>query len=289
MDDDELKVLVITFGVLFVLGMGVGGTYGVMVKNRDIGEENNKVTIESNIEEQNEIHKFTGNAFTVGKTDGDYFVELFGIAIKQPGATPTFTSLTYKVDEEFYEKAHKFVDIEYQYGLNGQLIGAENIKRNDLSFWFQGEKANWAYSDLIEKLVEVTEERAYLINDLSSVEDLTQTAFNSTEGKILGLTSISNPRVDEDKQELFFEIQAISQINVNENDQAEITLKTYRVSSELNKRNLENPLVLIGDYIKGEANFSLSKEEKLKINNFDIVPIQNDWGAKVVTKNIKSM
>lgn len=97
-------------------------------KSKDLN--NDKVKIEKNVQNINQIAKFTGNAFTVSQKEEKKYLELFGIMIENPGESPVFGSLIYEIDDKLYETIHDYFDIEYKYGLDGQLISAENTMRD---------------------------------------------------------------------------------------------------------------------------------------------------------------
>lgn len=256
--------------------------WGGWAIHRNIDIDNSKLKIEQNVVKHNEIAKFTGNAYTVSAKDNEYFLELFGIAIKTPGATPAFTSLTYKIDEELYDSIFKYVDIKYEYGKEGQVIGAENDLRENLRFWFPGEAARNAEYNIFRQMVKVTSKQAESINELGPSRETTEkTAAHAGEDS-LGITNISKPVIDKENQTVSFFIQALTDSHVNELDQAELSVKTFKVSQKLTAENYFKPESIYVDYLEGKENiqFELSKAEILKLNNLDIVQTQNDWGSK---------
>lgn len=123
------KVLVGSlFTVLAVAVLGAGHHIGVtIVRTKNLA--NDKLQIESNIEEMNEISKITCNAITASTKDGKYYLEIYGLIKDNPGSAPVFGSVVYEIDKDFYTTVHKHYDIEYEYGKDGQLIGATNKMR----------------------------------------------------------------------------------------------------------------------------------------------------------------
>lgn len=273
----------ITLGTIAVLGLLGWGGWAI---HRSIDVDNSKLKIEENVVKHNELAKFTGNAYTVSAQDNEYFLELFGIAIKTPGATPSFTSLTYKIDEDLYNKIFKYVDIKYEYGREGQVIGAENNLRENLRFFFPGEGARNAEYDIFRQMVKVTAKQAESINELGPSKETTQktAAYAGEEG--LGITNISKPVIDKENQTVSFFIQAVTDVDVNEQDQGELSVKTFKVSQKLTAENYFKPESIYVDYLKGKENiaFELDKAEVIKLDNLDIVKTQHDWGSKQPAK-----
>ena len=85
------------------------------------------------------------------------------------GSEPTFSSVTYEVDKELYDKIFKYIDIEYQYGTSGQLVSADYSVRTP-DFWFGGTKSAFAERDILEKLVKVTQQEVISKRFYSSSE-----------------------------------------------------------------------------------------------------------------------
>lgn len=256
------------------------------IRNRET--KNNKLKIERNVVENNEIAKFTGSAFTVSKSNSDYFVELFGTAIKTPGATPTFTSLNYKIDKDMYDKAFKYMDISYEYGKDGQIIGAENTLREGLEFGISKViKARWAEHDLLEQLEVITREKALSINEIGKVTETSDQTLKNANENNLSILNITKPMFNNKTKEVDFFIQALTDVKVNKDDQGKLTVKTFKVSQPVTKEMAKNPSLAFSNYLKGKTDFALEKEEVLTINNLQVSEIQNDWGARkpVVSKS----
>lgn len=232
--------------------------------------------IDQNIVENNELSKFTSSAYQVSKTESEYFVELFGTAIKTPGSAPRFTSLTYHVDQAFYDKSNKVLDIEFEHDSNGQIVNAENTG---------GLEAAFSYSDLLEKLIKVTEQRALSVNEIGTTTSF-ESQTNSLTNSKLGILSVTKPVIDEKKNTISFVINTISDIKQTDADNGQFNLKAYTVTQTLNDELKKNSNLVYEQYLEGKADFQMTKKEKVTIDNNAFVQIQNKFGLKpVASKN----
>jgi|GEM_PF-6421874 len=170
-------------------------------------EKQNKIKIEANVAESANFAKFTGNAFTVSKDKNQYYVDMFGVAIPEVGKEPTFTQVTYECDKSFYDKAFKYVDINYSYGTSGQLIGAENEYRTP-DFWFGGIQREFAESDLLKQLVDITEGEVVSKHFFTSAEHTNKVAGEVAKGNF-EVTGIGYVNKDLKNKEASFTIDMI--------------------------------------------------------------------------------
>ena len=175
----------------------------------------NRIKIENNVAESANFAKFTGNAFTVSKNTQDktYYVDMFGVAIPEVGGEPTFAQVTYECDKAFYDKAFKYVDINYTYGTSGQLIGAENTYREP-DFWFGGTQSDLAENDLLKQLVAITENQVVAKQFFTSAEHTNNVAAQLAKGQ--------------------FEVTGIGHVNKDvENNAASFTIDMVDTTKEL--------------------------------------------------------
>ncbi len=129
-----------SIGVVLICAVAALGIAGVLhhagaAISRQISLGQDLVQIESNVEAGAGLSKFTGNAILATQKDGKYFVEIFGIGVKDVGGKPEFCSATYEIEKDLYDKIYKYYDIEYEYGKDGQLISASNNRRKNLEFF----------------------------------------------------------------------------------------------------------------------------------------------------------
>ncbi len=120
---------------------------------KEIEKGKDLVQIETNVENGTGFSKFTGNAILATQQDGKYFAEVFGIAVKEVGNKPEFCSVYFEVDKDTYDEIYKYYDIEYEYGKEGQLVGAKNKLRTNLEVCglAKSTRADW---DIMDKLAE---------------------------------------------------------------------------------------------------------------------------------------
>ena len=189
-------------------GVGLVGGLSAMVVS-GIVEDQNKIQIERNIAETTGFAKFTGNAFTVTRDNDKFYTEIFGVAIQNVGSSPEFCSVTYEVDKDFYDKAFKYVDINYNYGTSGQLIGAENVIRTP-DVVLAVTRAIAAERDLFARLVKITETEVVNTRFYSSSEKITAsvTSEESIDG-FLTVTGIGGLNFNNDESLVSFTIDLV--------------------------------------------------------------------------------
>ena len=188
-------------GVIF--GIAAGITFGVGLTQ----EKQSKIQIEANVAESANFAKFTGNAFTVSKQNKEYYVDMFGVAIPEVGGETTFTQVTYRCDKDFYDKAFKYIDIDYKYGTSGQLIGAENDLRTP-DFWFGNNRAGLAEIDLLKKLVDITEGEVVAKQFFVSADKANEVASHAAKGQY-AVTGVGYVRTNETTKKASFTIDVV--------------------------------------------------------------------------------
>lgn len=153
-----------SIGVILICSIAAVGILGIghhltALATRSIANTKNQVQIETNVETGAGFAKFTGNAILATQQDGKYYVEVFGIGVKDAGSKPEFCSVTYEIEKDLYDKIYKYYDIEYEYGKDGQLVGAKNEKRNTIEA-FGGAKSLRAEWDVKEILADEITKKA---------------------------------------------------------------------------------------------------------------------------------
>ncbi len=184
------KSLPIVFGLLSLpficLPLGVLITINICNKN-DIKKY--KTLVEDNVAIANpDINEFSTSAITVSNTDGEYFAELFGTAMLQSGATPVFTQLSYRIDEELFEDIKDYYRIQYTYDDKGNIIQAENVRRG-------GCADQSVVRNIFSRLAEVTQQRYDSINVIGETDEMNTAVENSVGADRLQIVNISKPRV----------------------------------------------------------------------------------------------
>ncbi|MBQ3494008.1 MAG: hypothetical protein IJA69_01185 [Clostridia bacterium] len=176
--EGALKGLVIGFIADAVVW---GGTAGIFYGVTSHKNTNNKIAIEQNVAQSAGFAKFTGNAFTVTYEEDKFYTEMFGVAVEKRGGEPTFASVTYEIDKDLYDTINKYVDITYQYGTSGQLIGADyEMRRPD--FWLPNAQAAIVENKILKKLVEVTEQKVVSKRTYTKTEATNAAVANVTKG-----------------------------------------------------------------------------------------------------------
>ena len=181
---------------LDVFSIGYLCLEGIYQNNFLAGENRANLTkIENNVVEKADFIKFTENAFTVVKDDKKeaYYVDVFGSAITNVGNGPVFSQVTFECDKSFYEKALKYVGIDYTYGESNQVNSAENeFKKPD--FWFSDVKSKFAKNDLIASLVNITEGEIVEKQLFMPVEHTNEVAEQATNGQfeVTGIGYVNN-------------------------------------------------------------------------------------------------
>ncbi len=145
-----------SIGVVLICSVFAAGLVGSLhhlgaVISRNISMGQDMVQIETNVKDGVGLAKFTGNAILATETDGKYYVEIFGIGVKQAGGKPEFCSATYEIEKDLYDVIYKYYDIEYKYGKEGQLVGASNNIRTNLEACglAKANRANWKVKEIL--------------------------------------------------------------------------------------------------------------------------------------------
>lgn len=269
---------------LYMLGLGagvVGVVGGTVVYTKELIEENNHnkniSVIENNIVTNNNLEAFESSAMVATQQNSEYFLELFGTAIKEPGAEPEFTSLTYKVERNLYDKVLKSLDVEFTYDEKGNVVFAENTFKGEAGLFGERNKSVDAVRFVTRALIKVTEEKAHEINFIGSAAGLLNATENKAEKAEIAVTNITKPHADEEAKTMTFYIQTISNISVDKKDDGKISLATFKVTQPLTAEMAASPELAIANYLKGQTNFELESEEVLTLANFNKTKIQNNW------------
>ena len=223
-----------------------------------------KIVVEQNVAESAGFSKFTGNAFTVSKDKANdkYYTEVFGIAIEKPGDAPKFSSVTYEVDQKFYDKAFKYVDIKYEYGTSGQLISATNEYRTP-EISILDSDTMIAVNNLFKQLIDITQKE--VINKRFYVStELNKSVEKQAKGKF-EVYGIGNVNMDKTKKKVSFTIDLV---DVEKN--ADITAKRLVVVQDLTDEMIKDENKVYEAYINNVDNCKIKEIEIAKDNVLEL-------------------
>lgn len=182
-DNLSAKKIVIGSAIFATAVLAVGGLHHLaFFVSKYNSLQNDKLKIESNVEKVNNIGKFTGSAMTVSIKNGKFYLELFGTMIESSGKTPEFVSVNYEINEELYDKIHTYFDIEYEYGRDGQIIGAKNEYRilKPVIGLAQRDRAGWS---AFKEVADVVTKNPYI-----KINYLGKTSSNEAQNSAINFT-----------------------------------------------------------------------------------------------------
>lgn len=154
-----------------------GGTHHIArVIKGDIEYNQNRVSIEQNVEQGIDGQKFTHTAIIPVKEGDDYFVEIAGTLYNDNNKPYIFTA-GYKIDKDLYDTIKKYFKVNWRFGENGQITNVGNTLRDDLEL-LGGAKARRAKWEVYERIETITKE------SVPQYTNIINNASSETEGEI---------------------------------------------------------------------------------------------------------
>lgn len=216
-------------------------------------------TIDGNIAKNYNFHKFNLHTFKAEQKNEAYLLQLTGKAIKYPDQAATTINLTYLVDEQLYNTLNKTT--------------FENTP--------EGKAAEYErFIDVMHFISALTKQKADAYEEYKNPSNAIQLSLNE-----FAIANITAPQVDAESNTVSFEIVAITNQELTQQDTSAVTLKTFKISAPLTPELANNPNALIAQYANGNTNFELAKEEKVTLTNFNTQSIQNITNSKSAQQN----